>query len=155
MITQGELHAVFGGLESGVLQSLLEIAGIAPQGVERLDAVDRQPRGDVSGTVDIETHVDAAEFGWIEADLEPVAASLRARGDLDREAGERNGSRFGGGTRRHRRRWRGNPLGGMLDGEDLHAVGRLGLGDIAGVYLDVRHSRQFGSVCSYAADPRG
>ena len=110
----------------------------------------------MAATVDVETHVNAAQLGRIEADLEPVAARLRARGDLDREAGERNGrnGRLRGGTRRRRRRCHSSPLRRMLYSKDLHALRCLGLGDIAGVHLGVRRSRQFGIVCSYAAGCR-
>ena len=63
-------------------------------------------------TADVETHVDAAEFGRIEADVELARAVLGARGDLDgdRARGERHcwrGSGSGGRRKRHRRGERG------------------------------------------------
>src|SRR4051812_33489467 len=42
----------------------------------------------------------------------------------------------------------------LLYGDDLQAVRCLGLSDVAGVYLGMRRSRQFGIVRSYAAGRR-
>ena len=51
----------------------------------------------MAAAVDVEPHVDAAELWRVETDLEAVAAGLRARRDLDREALDRH-RRHGGGT---------------------------------------------------------
>src|SRR5262245_36272682 len=46
LIAQRERQAVVGGLESGILQGALQIAGVAPEEIEGLGLVDHQAGGD-------------------------------------------------------------------------------------------------------------
>ena len=89
LVAQRELQPAL-GVEAGLLQRALELRRVAAQQVERFGALDDQPRGDLAVVIDVEPHVDAAELGRIEADLEALQAVLRARHDLDREAGDRH-----------------------------------------------------------------
>jgi hypothetical protein len=58
---------------------------------ERLHPIDHEARGDLAITVDIKPHVDAAELGRIESNLEAAVSRLRPCGDFDRESGNRHG----------------------------------------------------------------
>ena len=90
LVAQRELHPAL-GVEAGLLQRALELRRVAAQQVERLGALDHEPRGDLAAVIDVEPHVDASELGRVEADVEALQAVLRARHDFDRDAGERHG----------------------------------------------------------------
>ena len=121
-----------------MLQGALELGCVAAQQIERLGAVDDQARGDVAAVVDVEPHVDAAELGRIEADLEAVVPGLRARRDLDREPCDRH--RGGRPARRSRcgigDAGCGSAVAPMretaeLDGIDRRLAARRGVGGFA------------------------
>jgi hypothetical protein len=54
------------------LEGALKAGGVAPQQIVSIGSIDGQARDDVAVVVDIETNLDAAEFGRIKPDLEPV-----------------------------------------------------------------------------------
>jgi hypothetical protein len=119
LVAERELEAVVRGLEPGLLQGALELAGVAAQHIEGLRALDEEARGDMAVAVDVEAHVDAAELRRVEPDLEAAAPRLRAGHDLDREAGDRH-CRIGRGPGRGGRRGRRARCSGIAE-----AVGRL------------------------------
>ena len=116
LVAQREFEPAF-GVQSGMLQRAFELRRVAAQQVERLGALDHEARGDLAGLVDVEAHVDAPELGRIEADLEALRSVLRARHDLDREAGDRHrivGAGFDP-QRRQRRDGRQDRLRGEME----------------------------------------
>src|SRR6185312_8875757 len=90
LVAQRELQAVVGGFQARILQCALEAGRVAAQKIERIGTIDGQVRGHLAVLVDIETHVDAAKLGRIEADLEAVLAGQRFAGNLDRDPGNRD-----------------------------------------------------------------
>ena len=91
LVAQRELQAVVGGLQAGILQRALQTGGVVAQQVERVGTIRDQARGHVAVAVDVEPHLDAAELGRIEANLEVVLARLRLGRDFDGDAGNRDG----------------------------------------------------------------
>jgi len=59
--------------------------------IQRFWAIHAQMRGDLTFRVDLDPHIDAAEFRRIEADFEAVLAVERLRNDFDRKARDRHG----------------------------------------------------------------
>src|SRR5436305_11735563 len=79
------------GIKAGMLQRSFELWRIAAQEIECLGALDGEVRSDLAGPVDVKAHVDAPKLRRIEPDIEAPQAVLRARDDLDRQAGDRDG----------------------------------------------------------------
>ena len=73
--------------------ALLKLRLLTLQERERIGAVGGHMRRHLAVAVDVELHVDAAELGRIEADVELVGAGLRPRRDRDRKASDRHGGR--------------------------------------------------------------
>ena len=83
VLAQREFEAGLAAIEARLLQRLLQGALIALHEVERFGALDEHPRVDGTVLVDIKAHIDTAEFGGIEADLEARIAGLNLPGDLE------------------------------------------------------------------------
>jgi hypothetical protein len=94
LIAQRELQAVVGGSQPCLLKRAFELWLLALQKRERLGPVDGDVRRHLTAGVDAKPHIDPAELGRVEPDVELVGSGLRARRDGDWQAGNRNRSRL-------------------------------------------------------------
>src|ERR1700744_660662 len=76
LVAQAELQAAVAGLEAGVAQGLLQLRRVLLQHRQRFRLFDHKMRGHLAAAVDTDAHVDAAEVGGVEADLEIALAVL-------------------------------------------------------------------------------
>lgn len=73
-----------------MLERALQLRLLALQELERVGPVDGHVRRHLAVAVHVELHVDAAELGRGERDVELVGAGLRPGRNSDREPGDRN-----------------------------------------------------------------
>ena len=91
LVAKRELKPVVGGLQSGLLKRLLKLRLLVLQQFQRIGAIGGHVCRHLAVLIHVQPHVDAAQFGRIETDIELVGTALRAGGNRDREAG--NGHR--------------------------------------------------------------
>ena len=91
------MKTVVCGFEACILQGAFEARRITAQQVERVRAIHCQARRHVTVAVDVESHVDAAKFGWVKPDFETVLACKRLAGNLYGDSGQRNSRRLWAG----------------------------------------------------------
>jgi len=76
LIAEAELQAAAGGLQSGVIQRTLQLRRVLAQYRKRFCLFHRQVRRHLPVAIDVDSNIDAAELGRIEADFEPALATL-------------------------------------------------------------------------------
>ena len=75
LVAQAELQAAAVGRQAGIVERAVQLVGVLAQHLQRFRLFDREMRGHLAVAVDIDAHVDAAEIGGIEPDLETALAA--------------------------------------------------------------------------------
>lgn len=83
LIAQAELQAVVAGLQTGLVERLLELRLLILQELQRVGALGRHVRRDLTVAVDFKMDVDAAKLRRIEPNVELIGAGLRLCRDGD------------------------------------------------------------------------